>query len=142
MKTVSARNRSRQAGFSWTVPAVVLALIGVVATFGLPRYRTMQERGKAGEAFAYLEKVQQAQEAHHAANGRYAWNLDDLEGGVGVPEHFWVSGPYSSDWTTDWIMTLTRNGPARGNGRYTVVWTQEGFDAVRSTIPEALAPGR
>ncbi len=142
MQTPSDRIRSRQAGFSRVGAAVVLVLVGMVATFGVPRYRTMMERGKVGEAFAYLEHVQRAQAAHRASNGRFAWNLDDLEGGVAAPVHFWVSGPYSSDWTANWTMTLTRNGPARGNRRYTVVWTQEGFDAERSSVPEGLIPNR
>ena len=45
-----------------------------------------------------------------------------------------VSAGESGDLEDSWTLTLTRDGASAGYGEYTVVFTEEGYDAVNSSI--------
>ncbi len=134
------QTRSRKAGFSLVELTIVVVILGVLATFAVPRFMASVERSKAAEAFNYLTQIQTAQQAYNARAGRYASKLKDLDVTLQSPKYFKVSGPTSSNWEKNWKMTLTRNGSSSGYGKYTVVWTQDGFDSKKSSIPKDLRP--
>ena len=52
----------KQMGFTLVELAVVIVIIGVLAAFGVPRFRDAVEKSKAAEAFNFLAAVRSAQE--------------------------------------------------------------------------------
>ena len=127
----------RRAGFSLVELAVVVIIIGVLAAFGVPRMLKSVERSKAAEAFKYLSAVRAAQERYQARQGTYAAQLTDLDMEQTAPKYFSV-GAVAAGATLSledsWTLTLTRQGASSGYGAYTVVFTQDGYDSVASSI--------
>jgi prepilin-type N-terminal cleavage/methylation domain-containing protein len=126
-------------GFTLVELTVVVVVIGVLAAFAVPKFLSSVERSKAAEAFSYLSTVQSAQERYHARQGEYAAALADLDIADQSLEYFVEADIDAADETT-WTQTLTRDGAAAGYGAYTVVFTQDGFDAVNSTITDDINP--
>jgi len=127
----------RKTGFSLVELAVVVVIIGVLAAFAVPRFRSSVERSKAAEAYNYLSAVQAAQERFHARQGTYADDLSTLDIQLSSPKYFSIGtvGPGSTgDLQDSWTLTLTRAGASAGYGEYTVTFTEEGFDSENSTI--------
>ncbi len=124
-------------GFTLVELAVVIVIIGVLAAFAVPRFRASVERSKAAEAFNYLSSIAAAQERYHARQATYAALLEDLDIKFSTPKYFTIGTVEAGSTTSledSWTLTLTRTGAAAGYGAYTVVWTEEGFDATTSTI--------
>ena len=131
-------------GFTLVELAVVIVIIGVLASFAVPRFLASVERSKAAEAFNYLATVQSAQERFHARQGRYAGELAQLDTRLIKPEFFAV-GEVTVPLTetslqTGWELTLTRTGTSAGYGSYAVVFNQGGFDAATSSIIAEINP--
>lgn len=127
-------------GFSLVELSVVVIIIGVLAAFGVPRMLKSVERSKAAEAFKYCAAVRSAQERYQARDGTYAALLADLDTQQSVPKYFTVgtvAAGSTASLEDSWTLTLTRTGAAAGYGAYTVVFTEDGYDTVVSTI-EAL----
>jgi prepilin-type N-terminal cleavage/methylation domain-containing protein len=124
-------------GFTLVELAVVIVIIGVLAAFAVPRFRASVERSKAAEAFNYLSSIAAAQERYHARQATYASDLDTLDIQFSTPKYFTigtVEAGTTGSLEDSWTLTLTRTGAAAGYGAYTVVWTEDGFDATTSTI--------
>jgi Tfp pilus assembly protein PilE len=151
------RRAPRRRGFFLVQLAVVVIIIGVLAAVCLPRMLksversndagappmlSSVERSKAAEAFTYCEAVRASQERYQALQGTYASNLADLDVEQAAPTYFTVDAAgcvagSSGSIEDSWSLTLTRQGASAGCGAYTVVFTQDGYDSVASTI-EAL----
>ncbi|MGB0952594.1 MAG: type IV pilin protein [Planctomycetota bacterium] len=134
------KNNTKKAGFSLVELTIVVVILGVLATFAVPRFMSSVEKTKASEAFSYLAQIESAQGRYNAENGIYATTTSALDLEIDNPEFFNISGPYSSNWETRWEMKLTRNGASSGYGRYTVVFDQDGFNTPKSSIPRELSP--
>ena len=141
---VAIREQDRDHGFTLVELAVVVVIIGVLAAFAVPRFLESVERTKAGEAVNYLATIHSSQERYHARQGTYAADINDLDMVMVTPEYFSVGAvavPASeADLETGWELTLTRMGASSGYGAYTVVFNQDGFDAVSSTIDPEINP--
>jgi len=136
---VRLRRNGKQNGFTLVELAIVIVIIGVLASFGVPQFRNAVERSKAGEAFAYLASIRAAQERYHARTGSYATLVADLDVSMGTPKYFTIAEPAAgtcADIEACWQMTLTRAGASAGYGAYTVTWTEDGYsnDPLLSTI--------
>ena len=124
-------------GFTLVELAVVIVIIGILAAFAVPRFRDAVERSKAGEAFNYLAAVRSSQERYHGRQGTYANVVTKLDIKMSTPKYFTVGAVdvgTSGSLEDSWSLTLTRTGAAAGYGAYTVVFNEEGYDAVNSTI--------
>lgn len=124
-------------GFTLVELAIVIVIIGVLASFGVPRFRNAVERSKAGEAMNFLSAIRASQERYHAIFATYADDIDNLDVAFPAPKYFSVglvaTGP-TGDLETSWSLALTREGASAGYGPYTVTFTEQGYDSVNSTI--------
>ena len=127
----------RRCGFSLVELSVVVIIIGVLAAFGVPRMLKSVERSKASEAFKWLGSVRAAQERHQAREGTYTATLTNLDMDQDPPKYFTV-GVVAAGSTLDledsWTLTLTRDGASSGYGAYTVIFSEQGYDTLLSTI--------
>ena len=144
MSTTLRRNRGRS-GFTLVELAVVIVIIGVLAAFAVPRFLDAVERSKSAESFNYLSAVRAAQERYQTQQGTYADDVSKLDIQMPTPKYFSVGTPTHGTSGTasledSWSLTLTRTGSAGGYGAYTVTFTDQGFDAANSTIPEKINP--
>lgn len=134
----SGRNgRAENEGFTLVELAIVIVIIGVLASFGVPRFRNAVERSKAGESLNYLAAVRASQERYASREGTYADELTDLDISIPTPKYFEVgdiAAGSTSDLEDSWTLTLTRKGASAGYGAYTVTFTEEGYDPANSTI--------
>jgi type IV pilus assembly protein PilA len=136
-------SKAGRQGFTLVELAVVIVIIGVLAAFGVPRFLKSVERSKAAEAFNYLSAVRSAQERYQSTNGTYADSAANLDISFPTPKYFDIADPVaggSGSIEDSWSVTLTRSGTAAGYGDYTVVFTESGYDADNSTIPDDINP--
>lgn len=136
---------STRKGFSLVELAVVVIIIGVLAAFGVPRFRDAVERSKASEAFSFLASVRSAQERFQARQGVYATTIGALDISVSPPK-FFVDGtkapigvataftPTVVGTNPGWKLTLLRQAISSSYGEYSVIFTEDGFDTANSTI--------
>lgn len=132
-----------RSGFTLVELAVVVVIIGVLAAFVVPRFRSSIERSKAAEAFNYLSCVQTAQEVYNARYSTYAADINDLDIRFNTPKYFSVgviAAGGTGDLESSWSLTLTRSGATGGYTNYEVIFTEQGFDSANSTIPSEISP--
>jgi len=132
-----ARRANSRMGFSLVELSVVVIIIGVLASFGIPRILKSVERSKAAESFKYLASVRAAQERYQARESTYAADLADLDMEQTPPTYFTVgtvAAGASTSLEDSWTLTLSRLGASAGYAAYTVTFTEDGYDAANSTI--------
>lgn len=132
------KRKPSNAGFSLVELTIVVIVLGLLALFAVPRYMKTVERAKASESFSYLAEISSAQARYNAQHGEFASVLTDLDIILRPPNNFAVGSPTSSDFQVEWEVTLSRTGPASGYSPYTVVFDENGFDEISSTIPAEL----
>jgi len=136
------RSRGRKC-FTLVELAVVIIIIGILASFAVPRFLDSVERSKAGEAFNYLSAVRSAQERYQVRQGTYADDISKLDIQMQEPKYFTVGTPAAGSTSSledSWTLTMTRSGASGGYGAYTVVFTDQGYDATNSTILAKINP--
>lgn len=133
---------SNSRGFTLVELAVVIIIIGVLAAFAVPRFRSAVERSKAGEAFNYLSSIRASQERYHARNAEYGGTANmDIK--MSTPKYFTVGTVLAGSTASledSWKLKLTRTGAAAGYGAYTVEFNHTGYDASASTIVDDVSP--
>ncbi len=120
--------------------ASLLVLFGVVLSLAVPYGRDAAERSRASGAVYYLTEVRASQEAYRAENGAYADSLSKLDLEIEPPAEFRVSELSAGDsgsTSSSWRLTLTRVGRS-SFGEYSVVFSDSGFDPLRSSIDETV----
>ena len=142
MNSTLVRNR-RRSGFTLVELAVVIIIIGILASFAVPRFLDSVERSKAGEAFNYLSAVRSAQERYQVQEGTYADDISKLDIQMQDPKYFTVGTPAAGstgNLEDSWTLTMTRTGAAGGYGGYKVVFNDQGYDSTSSDIPAKINP--
>jgi len=126
-------------GFTLVELTIVVVIIGLLASFGVPRFRDSVERAKAGESLNYLSAVRAAEQRYRSREGTYTTIRSDLDVAIPLPRFFRV-GPIVVGSTNNiedsWSLTLTRVGAAVQYGAYTVTFTESGYDAANSSLDE------
>ncbi len=133
---------SKKSGFSLVELTIVVVILGVLATFAVPRFMRSVERSKASEAFNYCENIVSGQAAYQGRNGQFTNTVANLDVTLSSPQYFTVANPTSSNWQSAWEIKLTRSGASAGYGAYTVVFDQNGFNKAKSSIPDDLLPNK
>jgi len=124
-------------GFTLVELAVVIVIIGVLAAFGVPKFREAVERSKAGEAYNYLSAVRSAQERYHSRQGKYSSSASDLDINFPAPKYFSI-GTITAD-ESKWDILLYRTGASAGYGKYNVHFSETGYET-DSNIPASINP--
>ena len=129
---MKVKKSTKRTGFTLVELAVVIVIIGVLAAFAVPRFRSAVERSKASEAFTYLSSFRAAQEVYHARMAEYA-DANAVTAGVldfemAAPKYFSVGTVTNTDTEADWELILTRSGATSTYGNYTVIFDESGYD--------------
>lgn len=141
-KFVSGR-KGRQ-GFTLVELAVVIVIIGVLASFGVPKFMQSVERSKAAESFNFLSALRSAQERYQSKEGTYTttWGSLDIQwktsAGVPVFQYFSIGSDFVAD-ASSWGATLTRTGSAGNYGAYTVSYSSDGYLAPGESGPAGIS---
>jgi prepilin-type N-terminal cleavage/methylation domain-containing protein len=143
----SRSNRRSRHGFSLVELAVVVIIIGVLAAFGVPRFRDSVERAKCSEAVSFLSSIRSAQERYQARKGVYASRLGDMDIAMQPPKYFkdstggeldsaaaGVGVDMNTPGNPHWTMILQRDGSSSSYGNYTVIFTELGLDSINSEV--------
>ena len=138
MATTGIEKKQSEGGFTLVELAIVIVIIGVLAAFGVPRFRDSVERSKAAEAFNYLSAVRTAQERYIGRAGTYSDQVTKLDVQLPAPKYFTVGEVAANGDSLEkgWKLTLTRSGASAGYGAYTVIYNEQGFDTATSTIAD------
>lgn len=64
--------------FTLTELLVVVAIVGILATIGLPRLVKTLEKAKVNEALSNLDFIRNAQKRYFLANGTFTLDMDSL----------------------------------------------------------------
>jgi type IV pilus assembly protein PilA len=127
------QNRRQPAlGFTFIEVAVIVAIIGGLIVFGIPKFKEVLERSHAVDAFNYLSVVRAAEERYHSRYGAYTDLFSDLDITRNLPRHFTISTMTATN--EQWILTLSRHPAHAVYGAYTVTFTHTGYDIRRSSI--------
>ncbi|MCX5692270.1 MAG: type IV pilin protein [Candidatus Omnitrophica bacterium] len=94
-------------GFTLVEVLIVVIIIGILSSIGLPQFAASIEKAKGGEARAYLGHIQTAEKIYYAEKETYISNLSDLD--LNLTQKYWsisITTPTSITFTA----TATRLG--------------------------------
>lgn len=94
-------------GFTLVEVLIVVMIIGILASIGIPQFAASIEKAKGGEARVYLGHIQTAEKIYYAEKETYTNNLSDLD--LNLTQKYWsisITTPTSITFTA----TATRSG--------------------------------
>jgi prepilin-type N-terminal cleavage/methylation domain-containing protein len=94
-------------GFTLVEVLIVVIIIGILASIGIPQFAASIEKAKGGEARAGLGHIQTGEKVYYAENEFYTTNTADLD--ITLTQKYWafsINTPTSTTYTA----TATRSG--------------------------------
>jgi len=94
-------------GFTLVEVLIVVIIIGILASIGIPQFAVSIEKAKGGEARAGLGHIQTGEKIYYAEREYYTTNLSDLD--ITLTQKYWsfaIATPSSTTFTA----TATRSG--------------------------------
>jgi type II secretory pathway pseudopilin PulG len=124
---------------------VVVVIIMVVSSFGVPRLRDSIERAYVRDAFIYLSAVVDAQNSFKENHGVYAWSRAELVDLPKPPQGFAIGGfrpGTSGDLVGTWALEVKRRNAPIAYGSYSITFTERGYAPHRGSLTnhESIAP--
>jgi prepilin-type N-terminal cleavage/methylation domain-containing protein len=94
-------------GFTLVEVLIVVIIIGILASIGIPQFAVSIEKAKGGEARAGLGHIQTGEKVYYAEKEFYTTNLGDLD--ITLTQKFWAFN-ISTPTSTEYLATATRSG--------------------------------
>ncbi|MFA5388248.1 MAG: type IV pilin protein [Candidatus Omnitrophota bacterium] len=94
-------------GFTLVEVLIVVIIIGILASIGIPQFAASIEKAKGGEARAGLGHIQTGEKVYFAENEFYTNNSADLD--ITLTQKFWSFG-ISTPTSVTYTATATRSG--------------------------------
>lgn len=94
-------------GFTLVEVLIVVIIIGILASIGIPQFAASIEKAKGGEARAGLGHIQTGEKVYFAENEFYTTYTTDLD--ITLSQRYWafsITAPTSTTYTA----TATRSG--------------------------------
>lgn len=93
-------------GFTLVEVLIVVIIIGILASIGIPQFAASIEKAKGGEARAGLGHIQTGEKVYYAENERYTTNVSDLD--ITLTQKYWTFTITTTN--TGYVATATRSG--------------------------------
>ena len=96
-------------GFTLVEVLIVVIIIGILASIGIPQFAASIEKAKGGEARAGLGHIQTGEKIYYAEKEYYTTSLSDLD--ISLTQRYW-SFSIATPTSTTFTVTTTRSGGA------------------------------
>jgi prepilin-type N-terminal cleavage/methylation domain-containing protein len=94
-------------GFTLVEVLIVVIIIGILASIGIPQFAASIEKAKGGEARAGLGHIQTGEKVYYAESEYYTGNTADLD--ITLTQKFWTFS-IATPTSVTYIATATRSG--------------------------------
>ena len=105
-------------GFTLVEVLIVVIIIGILASIGIPQFAASIEKAKGGEARAGLGHLQTGEKIYFAENEIYSNATTDLD--INLSEKYWAFTVAVSTPSTTYTATATRSGGTRAGQTITM----------------------
>ena len=99
-------------GFTLIELIIVIIIIGLLASLGLPQYVKVTERARKAEGVSLLSLIRSSQMRYRADTGNYATTMNSLDVEWTTPKYFTVNNAAG---TASEVGNLTRNDRERAS---------------------------
>jgi prepilin-type N-terminal cleavage/methylation domain-containing protein len=124
------RSSRSDRGFTVLELTIVVVMIVVMSSFGVPHLRDSIERARVRDAFTYMAEIAAAQNVFRDTNEGYASSLKKLELEADASEGFGFSSirpGASGDLIDSWVIVATRKNSPVAYGSYTIAFNESGY---------------